>query len=348
MSFSYLFCLAWFILSYVCAADDKKICRALVLEGGGDLGAYEAGVLSGFIHNTQHPEDFQYDVLTGVSIGALNGLALAQYPIGQEMAAIDNLVNGWEIATQRNVIKSWPGGLLEGLFFQPSLFDNDPEIDFLNNWIKTTPNKRRVTVVVTDFSTGEKVTFSEKDWPNDDEADRQMAINAALWSSSVPIFFKYRNYQDRTFIDGGWSGEGLDVEDAIFRCREIVDSDEQITVDVLFATNISFSEVTKNDFSAFQIYQRQKSVQSFGSSTRAYSSGVDAYPKVNYRYVMIASQKLPDQNLPLDFKHENIEFMLALGVQDAIKALAEGPGVSAKRVYDMAVKYDNSTFFNSN
>jgi len=40
--------------------------------------------------------------------------------------------------------------------------------------------------------------------------------------------------------------------------------------------------------------------------------------------------------------------MLALGVQDALTALAEGPGVSAKRAYDMAVKYDDATFFNSN
>jgi len=346
-AFSLLFCIASVFLASLYTVNGQKSCKALVLEGGGDLGAYEAGVLSGFIHNAQNPSDFAYDVITGISIGSINGMAIAQYPIGQEAEAFDFLVNGWKTASQRKVFKSWPGGLLEGLFFKPSLFNNDPEIDFLNDWIKTTPNKRRITVVTTDFSTGEKVTFSEKDWPTDSDADRQLAVHAALYSSAVPIFFLYRSYENRTFIDGGWSGEGLDVEDAVFRCREIVDNDEEITIDVLFATNISFSDVTKNSFNSFQIYQRQKSIHQFGSSTRAYATGRDAYPDVNFRYVMIASQRLPDENLPLDFKQKNIQFMLNLGVQDAISALKEGPGVSAKRVYDLATQYQNDIFFNN-
>lgn len=344
MSLKLLFCIASLFLA---AVSGQKSCKALVMEGGGDLGAYEAGVLSGFIHNTQNPADFAYDVITGISIGAINGMAIAQYPPGEEVAAFDFLVNGWKTATQRNVLKNYPGGILEGLFFEPSLFNNDPEIDFLSDWITTAPNKRRITVVTTDFSTGEKVTFSEKDWAGDTEEDRQMAMSAALWSSAVPVVFKYRNYNGRTFVDGGWSGEGLDVEDAIFRCREIVDDDSEITVDVLFATNISFSDVSQNSFNSFKIMERSKAIHKFASSSRAYTTGRDGFPTVNFRYVMIASEKLPDQSIPLDFNPKNIDTMLAVGQKDAISALAEGPGVSAKRVYDWCNQYLNQTFFNT-
>lgn len=61
---------------------------------------------------------------------------------------------------------------------------------------------------------------------------------------------------------------------------------------------------------------------------------------------MIASERLPDQTLPLDFKAKNIEFMIQLGIKDAITALAEGPGVSAERVYNISSTYEDDLFFN--
>ena len=120
-------------------------------------------VFYNWINNAKNPEDFEYDVITGISIGAINGLGLAQFPKGKESEAADYLISTWRNISQRDVFKSWPGGLIDGLFFKQSLFDNDPEIDFLRNNIKIAPNKRMITVAATDFSTGEKVTFSEKE-----------------------------------------------------------------------------------------------------------------------------------------------------------------------------------------
>lgn len=58
---------------------EEKICRALALRGGGTKGAYEVGVLKGFLKNLK-PEDVAYDVIVGVSIGGLNAATLSLYP----------------------------------------------------------------------------------------------------------------------------------------------------------------------------------------------------------------------------------------------------------------------------
>ena len=59
----------------------KDVCRALVLSSGGSNGAWEAGVIHGLINNG-NPSDFEWDVISGVSFGAMNTVALAGYPLG--------------------------------------------------------------------------------------------------------------------------------------------------------------------------------------------------------------------------------------------------------------------------
>lgn len=55
----------------------------LSLEGGGDKGSYEAGVLKAFVESLP-PNEVIYDVVTGVSVGAINAMAIALHPKGEE------------------------------------------------------------------------------------------------------------------------------------------------------------------------------------------------------------------------------------------------------------------------
>ena len=63
------------------AAVAKDVCRALVLSAGGSNGAWQSGVIQGLVNNG-NPADFEWDVLSGVSTGSINTVALAGYPIG--------------------------------------------------------------------------------------------------------------------------------------------------------------------------------------------------------------------------------------------------------------------------
>lgn len=62
--------------------DEPEKCRAIALGAGGSWGAYEVGVLKGLTSDPSFVDDFKYDVVTGVSAGSINALAVGTFPIG--------------------------------------------------------------------------------------------------------------------------------------------------------------------------------------------------------------------------------------------------------------------------
>lgn len=53
-------------------------CKALVLSGGGNNGAWEAGVMWG-LANYGNPNDYHWDVITGISAGSINSAGAAGF-----------------------------------------------------------------------------------------------------------------------------------------------------------------------------------------------------------------------------------------------------------------------------
>ena len=51
--------------------------KALVLSGGGVHGAFQVGVLKQLAK--KYPQNFKYQIYSGISVGALNASWLAQY-----------------------------------------------------------------------------------------------------------------------------------------------------------------------------------------------------------------------------------------------------------------------------
>lgn len=63
------------------ALADNERCLGLVLTGGANKGSYEAGAIYTLVRNLP-PEETQYQVISGISVGALNAAHIASYPIG--------------------------------------------------------------------------------------------------------------------------------------------------------------------------------------------------------------------------------------------------------------------------
>ena len=103
----------------------QKVCRALVMSGGANKGAYEAGVIYGLAHEL-NPEDVAYDVLSGVSAGALNAGALSVWDKMDTVKSSEWLVDIWMSLTNDQVYKNWEGGLAHGFYNESGVLDNSP------------------------------------------------------------------------------------------------------------------------------------------------------------------------------------------------------------------------------
>ena len=114
-------------------AASKDTCRALVLSGGGSNGAWEAGVIYGFA-NYGNPSDFEWDVISGVSAGSINALAISVQPIGQEKSMSEWLSNLWRNLKSSDVFSDWGlGGKARGLAMEGGVLNNAPLLAFLQN-----------------------------------------------------------------------------------------------------------------------------------------------------------------------------------------------------------------------
>ena len=112
-------------------AATKDICRVLVLSGGGSNGSWESGVIWGLV-NYGNPADFEWDVVSGVSAGSINTVAVAGYPLGQEAEMAQWLSDEWKNLKTEDVWVDWSwGGKAKGLTMKPGIVDNSPLLSFL-------------------------------------------------------------------------------------------------------------------------------------------------------------------------------------------------------------------------
>ena len=82
------------LLATVTSKSPDGKCRALALRGGGSKGAYEVGFLKAMTEKLP-PVEYHYDVVVGVSVGAINAAMLAIHPPGKEKDAVKELEALW-------------------------------------------------------------------------------------------------------------------------------------------------------------------------------------------------------------------------------------------------------------
>ncbi len=72
----------------------KEKCYTLNFAGGGSKGAFEAGALHTLVHDLPADER-QYDVIAGVSVGAINAGFASVYEKGDELRLANDLIYFW-------------------------------------------------------------------------------------------------------------------------------------------------------------------------------------------------------------------------------------------------------------
>ena len=94
------------VTTYGKSAKKQDSCKALVMSGGGSNGAWEMGVLWGLTHYGD-PEQYKYDVVTGVSIGSINAALLALWKKGSEVQATEYISKMWQEIKTENIYEHW-------------------------------------------------------------------------------------------------------------------------------------------------------------------------------------------------------------------------------------------------
>lgn len=167
--------------------------RALVLSGGGVKGAYQVGVLTRWMLDQR----VDYEVMCGVSVGALNIGFLAQYAYGLGGAAVRHLRGVWDEINTARVVRPWRIFGKVASLWKPSLYNSEP----LQDWVRTQINPaavqlsgRRVRVGAVSLDTGEYRISTEMD------PDFSQWV---LASASYPVFMLPIEIEGKLWADGG-------------------------------------------------------------------------------------------------------------------------------------------------
>lgn len=207
--------------------------NGLVLSGGGARGAYQAGVLRGMADVLgDDAERGPFDILTGISAGAINATALAAEGRNFRRGA-ENLWETWRRLRMDKVIRTNFGSVsgtglrwLVNLGFGGSgssdrrsthLLDASPLKDFLRDTIDTEAirrhiangNLRGVAVTATSYATGTAITFFDaaqdvRPWSRSARMGlpAPLTMHHILASAAIPILFP------PVRIDGCFYGDG--------------------------------------------------------------------------------------------------------------------------------------------
>jgi len=321
------------------AAAQSPVCRALALEGGGDKGAYEAGVLQAFA-KLLDPEEITYDVVTGISVGALNAMLVVNTPIGQEVELADRMVELWRWVGQTGpgaVFTNWNSlGIPYAILAEPSLFSTAPLRNTTHAYFNiTTGIQRKFVIGTSDFNTGTLRLFNES-------IGVQGLMEVVMCSSAMPALFPYQNYSGTEFCDGGCI-LNLNIFSAVERCLEEVDDPSQVIVDSIFLTG-DHLEANTSSYTTIGVMNRAKEINAYDNSMWYLFNALTAYPTVNFRYTVVPSKALPGNEIPLVFTTAAVDTMLAEAMSD-VQTLINGNGLTARDYTSAYMQKRNSRRF---
>jgi len=304
------------------------------LSGGGANGAWEAGIFWG-LNKYGTPGSFDYDVVSGVSAGSINTLALAGWAPEDGMAAAEYISMTMQTLTNSDVWKEWPLGLVEGATIKPGLLNDAPLLQFLRDQLAGFPEgfKRRVVASAVDVETGEYTSFTSDDTTFYDFAD------AAVSSASIPFVFPPHQWKRGVFMDGGtvWN---VNIDSAIQECLKVVDSQDKITVDVVICSHPPTPDSRWSlNKDAIADYMYARNIHSFYSDSDNLAEEKKAYPEVNFRYLFQQREAQLSGTKELEFNNATTWPLQENGRQVAQETLAAGEGA----IFKLLDEYTEST-----
>jgi NTE family protein len=279
--------------------------RALVLSGGGVKGSYEVGALKHLIGEL----GISYDIVCGVSVGALNVSFLSMFK--NDLEGFTQLLKFWEGLDSSKIYKRWfPFGRLHALW-EKSLYNSQPLIDLMHSSIDMTrvrASGKKVAVGAVSLDSGEYRLFTEQDY---------CFVDGVLASSAFPSGLKPIEINGQLWTDGGVKH--------ITPLKAAIDlgADE---IDMILCSPVTDTAKYNNNSKTITLAQRSidlmtdQIVEADLQIANMYNQLVLAGVHPNKRVVNIHTIR-PDADLiddSLRFDNAEINRMIDIGYKDAI------------------------------
>ena len=220
---------------------------------------------------------------------------------------------------------NWPGYIIEGALWRGGLFNDTIFVNYLDKVLPKEGIYKKVTVGATDTKTGRFVRFTE------DVGYQDMVYKAARASAAIPGVFEYVNYQNMTLVDGGVV-INLDIGGAIDRCKEVVDDEKDIIIDIVMCSGDTLQPADASNFNSLQMFWRYYQINKYQKSMIWITQGLANFPRVTFRYLVAPRGSIDNSIIPIDFSRKNIERLIRIGQEDAQKTVGIGEGAMFEHV----------------
>ena len=309
-------------------------CRILSLEGGGDRGAYQAGAFKAFV-DLLPPEEIQYDIYSGISVGSLNSAVLSFFKKGEERNASDFLLTNWRnISSYKDIYKNYNFlGVLYSFFNEKGLYDTSPLKSLLSNLLNSHEIQRNITIGMTNMNNGQYEVFNNH---RDKKLNKEDELLAILSSSSIPIIFPHILFNNNSYIDGKISSK-VDTTSGITICRDYGFADEDIIMDIIM---LSISEIPKIDPNLSTLSSGQRALEILFNDIfiRELDELSHVFPNVKIRYIVTPTRLPASGNIPIMFQPDQIEDMIQQGYNEAVSVISKGEETTFRRMKDKYLK----------
>lgn len=253
----------------------------------------------------------EYQVVSGVSLGALNAHIIGQFPVGEELKASYKLVDFWTKLGEFNgkLAESWSWGMIYGFFYENSLYDATKLYDFIAEYFNNTSLERHVNIGLSNVLTGQFQSFKE----HHNSTDMVKILQASV---SFPGVFKTIEAFDSVWFTGSAIYE-TDVIAPINHCTQLGYKQEDIVLDVILSGNPHMHHVYAKIFNAFAVAQRTFEVMDYYKRMYGILRAKNGHPDVKFRYVVGPLREMPTRIVPSDYSPDDVAKQLAIGERDA-------------------------------
>jgi len=180
--------------------------------------------------------------------------------------------------------------------------------------------KRRMAVSAVDANTGSYNVYTET------VSD---PVKAVMSSSAIPFVFPSQEWTtpNKYFAIDGGSVWNLNLVSAVQRCREIVDDDSKITIDIITVHGGKHLGEWKNKNKAINNYLRFTDIKDYYDSKADIWRFMQAFPNVNFRYLVEPSGKLPGGLDIIKVDNKTVTWPCqVMGRKDGADAVNKGEG----------------------